>query len=407
MSRKWLEREGPRWVEQQIVTREQYGNILRLYDEKKHAIGILPVLGSILVGLGILSYIAANWQDITPWLRLLIVIVTMTGFYATGDRLLNRGHEKLGIAIIGIGLISFGAGIVLIGQLFHLVAYDATSFIIWGSAGILLTYLYRSRYLFLISLIILNVAQIYSVSSFQLFNWVAFLIMTVGLGYYVLKRPNALLTWFLGIGILLNVLLLLIVEEWKLLWFLLPAMALYAAGDWLRERDQLSAVQSAPLTAAYLISLFLVLFARDEFNSTWMQDHIRPGASIYIPILLVLFAISAYGKWQRKRETSAVEWLLFLPLVYLPTSILDVVLLVALFLFSLYVLWRGYAEEWRMKINIGTLLFLFTTMVAYVKLTWDFMDKSLFFILGGVMLLVLSWLLNRRKKQFFNETKEG
>ncbi|MNL89126.1 hypothetical protein D3C87_2192590 [compost metagenome] len=46
-------------------------------------------------------------------------------------------------------------------------------------------------------------------------------------------------------------------------------------------------------------------------------------------------------------------------------------------------------------------------MVAYGKLTWDFMDKSLFFIIGGLLLLVLSWFLNRRNKKFLAEAKGG
>ncbi|MFK7696276.1 DUF2157 domain-containing protein [Paenibacillus sp. HJGM_3] len=407
MSKKWLEHEGARWVERQIVTKEQYNQILSLYDDKKHAVGILPILGSVLVGLGILSFIAANWQDISQMLRLVIILAVMSGFYAAGDRLLKRGHEKLGIALIGIGLIAFGGGIVLVGQMFHMVAYDVKSFLVWGTAGILTTYLYRSRYLFLISLLILNIAQLYSASSFHDFNWIALMLTVVGLGWYAYRWANSLLTWLLGLSILLHAIVLLAVEDGKLLWFYLIAMAMYSAGDWLRDRSQLSAVQSAPLTGAYLMGLFLVLFARLDSEAAWMDDHLLPSASVYFPILLVLLAVSAYGKWRRKREGSALEWLLFLPLAYLPGSAVEVTLLIALFLFSLYVLWRGYAEEWRMKINIGTLLFLFTTMVAYTKLTWGFMDKSLFFLIGGGMLLTLSWLLNRRKKQVLEDTKEG
>jgi LPXTG-motif cell wall-anchored protein len=38
-------------------------------------------------------------------------------------------------------------------------------------------------------------------------------------------------------------------------------------------------------------------------------------------------------------------------------------------------------------------------MVAYFKLTWAFLDKSLFFLIGGVLLLSLSWYLRRRNAQ--------
>jgi len=38
-------------------------------------------------------------------------------------------------------------------------------------------------------------------------------------------------------------------------------------------------------------------------------------------------------------------------------------------------------------------------MVAYFKLTWAFLDKSLFFLIGGVLLLSMSWYLRRRNAQ--------
>ncbi|MDF2671217.1 MAG: hypothetical protein K0R67_3523 [Paenibacillus sp.] len=406
MSRKWLEHEGVKWVDKQIITQAQYNKLLGLYEEKKHAVGVLPVLGSVLVGLGILSFIAANWQDITPWLRMLIVIGAMAGFYAGGERLLNKGQDRLGIAIVGLGLISFGAGIILVGQMFHLTSYTASSFIVWGTAGILLTYIYRSHYLFFISLIIFHAAQLYSTSSFESFSYTALVIMTAGLGYYVFKQQSSLLTWFLCLSVLFHTLLLATSKEWKLLWFLVPVMAMYAAGDWVRNRTKLTAIQSAPLLAAYLVGLFIVLFSEDGYGLRLIED-VLADARIYLPVMLVLFAVSAVGKWRNHRETSAFEWLLFLPVAYLPAKSVELITLLVLFLFSLYMLWRGYAEEWRLKINIGTILFLFTTMIAYGKLTWNFMDKSLFFIMGGVMLLVLSWLLNRRRRQFLDDSKEG
>ncbi|TBL81566.1 DUF2157 domain-containing protein [Paenibacillus thalictri] len=402
MSRKWLEREGLRWVEEQIVSREQYDQILGLYDEKKNAIGLLPVLGSILTGLGIISFIAANWQDIPQWLRLLAIIIAMSGFYISGDTLLRRGHEKLGIGLVGIGLITFGAGIALVGQMFHLVAYDTASFIVWGSAGALLAYLYRSRYLYLISIVVFDVAQIYAVDSFRHFSYAGFALMAVLLGGYVWKRQRSnLLAWMFNLSLFLQVLMLFSLMDWKLSWIIPAALLMYAAGDWLRDRSELGAVQAVPLLIVFAIGVGVVLFGDNRIAET---EQFFVGAAYYLPALLVPLALSAWGKLRNKREVSSGDWLMFLPVMYVPSGI-DLLYLVMLFLFSLFVLWRGYSEEWRMKINLGTVLFIFVTMVAYGKLTWDFMDKSLFFVLGGGILLVLSWFLNRRKNNFLGRGK--
>ncbi|UUZ84481.1 LPXTG cell wall anchor domain-containing protein [Paenibacillus sp. P26] len=139
-----------------------------------------------------------------------------------------------------------------------------------------------------------------------------------------------------------------------------------------------------------------------------MIQELRAEPLYYMAALVILFGISLAGKLRSGRTAGALEWILLFPFLYLQQGV-EIAYLAALFLFSLYVLWRGYAEEWRFKINFGTVLFIGGTLVAYGKLTWDFMDKSVFFLIGGLLLLGLSWLLNRRKKQFFHDhdAKEG
>lgn len=405
MSRKWLEKETPIWVERGIVTREQADQLLSMYESKNHAVGLLPILGSILVGLGILSFIAANWQDIPQLVRLAMIVVLMAGFYAGGELALRRGHDKLGIALVSLGVVSFGGGIVLIGQMFHLVAYNAGTFILWASAGMAATFIYRSRYMYLLSLLLFDIAQWYSVTEFDSFSYTAFALLAAGLGFYGWKWRHPLLIWCFSFSVTVQALMWAVASDVPFLWMFIPAMALYVLGDWVKdERHGGYALQTAPLAAAFIFAIAMVMIGheRGAVDDGWLL----PQPLYYFGALLLLFAVSLAGKLRNGRASSAFEWILLAPFVYLPSGV-DVLYLLALFFFSLYVLWRGYAEEWRFKINFGTVLFICSTMVAYGKLTWDFMDKSLFFILGGCILIGLSWFLNRRKKRFFDDTKEG
>ncbi|NHN30026.1 DUF2157 domain-containing protein [Paenibacillus agricola] len=403
MSRKWVEKEGLLWVEKNIVTREQYTQILDLYNDKKHAIGVLPLLGSILVGLGILSFVAANWQEIPQMARLLMIIVLMVACYGGGELFRKSGNDRLGLAMTTLGLISFGGGIVLIAQMFHLVSYDIMSFIVWGSVGTLLTYLYRSKFLYLISLLIFTCAQWYSTIEHDGFSYVGFIIMAVGLGYYGWKNQHMLLAWFFSLSIVLQSLILVLDREWKFLWIFIPLMALYAVGDWIKDRSSGFALQSVPLAAAFLFAIVMVLMFDDFTDGDRYELLAEPLYFIFS--MLVILAASLFGKWTNGRISSGFEWVLLVPVIYLQSSI-AVMYLVILFFFSFYVLWSGYMEQWRFKINFGTLLFIVTTMVAYGKLTWAFMDKSLFFILGGLILLGLSWFLNHRKKLVLSDMKK-
>jgi uncharacterized membrane protein len=63
------------------------------------------------------------------------------------------------------------------------------------------------------------------------------------------------------------------------------------------------------------------------------------------------------------------------------------------------VLARAHRSGEAEQLTLGTVLFVVATMVAYFKLTWAFLDKSLFFLIGGVLLLSLSWYLRRRNAQ--------
>ncbi|NEN83677.1 DUF2157 domain-containing protein [Paenibacillus elgii] len=405
MSRKWLEKETPIWVERGIVTREQADQLLSMYETKNHAVGLLPILGSILVGLGILSFIAANWQDIPQLVRLAMIVLLMIGFYAGGELALRRGHDKLGIALVSLGVVSFGGGIVLIGQMFHLVSYNAGTFILWACAGMAATFIYRSRYLYLLSLLLFDIAQWYGAAEFGSFSYTTFALLVVGLGFYGWKWRHPLLIWCFSFSVTVQALMWAIASDVPFLWMFIPAMALYVLGDWLKdERHGGYALQTAPLAAAFIFAIVMVMAG----NGRGLADDSRLLAEplYYFGALILLFAVSLIGKLRNGRASSAFEWILLAPFVYLPSGV-DVLYLLALFFFSLYVLWRGYAEEWRFKINFGTILFICSTMVAYGKLTWDFMDKSLFFILGGCILIGLSWFLNRRKKRFFDDTKEG
>jgi uncharacterized membrane protein len=404
MSRKCVEQDGPGWVKQGIISEDQYNNILLTYGEKKQRAGLLPILGSILIGLGLLSFIAANWNGFFPLFRLLLIIVVMVGFYATGDFFLRRGQEKLGIALIGTGLFAFGGGIVLIGQMFHLISYNALSFIVWGVAGALLTSVYRSRYFYLLSLLIFNIAQLYSLESLHSFSITAFILMVATLGAYLWNNQNHLLSWMLNISIIIQLLILIDSKNWFFIWIMIPLMVLYTLGDWLPQRQISFPMQSAALLTAFVFEMFMVLVGTEDY---YFDTHVLKVNPLYfLPIAALLLAISLAGKFLQSRQISLLDWIVLLPFFYIHVWA-DAVYMLALFIFSLYMLWRGYAEEWRLKINLGTILFITSTMLAYGKLTWAFMDKSVFFLLGGLLLLGLSWYLNRRKKDFFIKDAEA
>jgi len=393
MSRKFLETESPKWVEQGIINAEQQQRLLGLYPPDEKAIGLLPLLGSLLVGLSALSLIAANWQGLPETLRLGILLSSLAGSYAAGEHFLRRGNESLGIGLVGLGLVLFGSSIILVSQMYQLIGYDVTGLVAWAVAATALTYLYRSRSLFVMTVVISCIVQGYNTGQLGAFSYATAAFTALSLGYYWWRNPDALLGTVLSVGLLWQTGLLVSFLHIKITWFFVGAMLIYTLGDWQNDRPAGRAMQGPPIAAAFLFMLGLAIFG--EAGS--YTDMLRPPLLIYLTALGAVFALSLIGKRKRGRLAGATDWLLLLPGFYLPGGLpLAIAALVVLYAYTGTLLWRAHQEQNPDRVTLGTVLFILTTAVAYFKLTWGFMDKSLFFLLGGILLLGLSWYLQRR-----------
>ena len=393
LSRKFLETETPAWVAEGLISEAQRQKLLVRYPPEVQALGLLPLLGSVLVGLSALSVVAANWQALPAALRLALLLGSLLGSYGAGAYFLRRGNPDLGHGLIGLGLILFGASIILISQLYQLVGYDVSGLLAWVVAGTALSYVYGSRLLVLLTVLIGAAVQTYCVEALGSFSYATAALVAGGLGYYWWRRPDAVSSTVLAAGLLWQAALLIIVLHAKITWFFVPAMGIYAAGDWQRNRAGGRALQGPPLVAAYLFMFGLATFGETDTYANVLRPPLLP----YLLALGAVLALSVAGKRMRGRLDTLPDWLLLLPGFYLPGGLpLAVATLVVLYAHAGSVLARAQDSE---QLTVGAVLFVAATAVAYFKLTWAFLDKSLFFLLGGVLLLTLSWYLRRRNAQ--------
>ena len=396
MSRKFLDTESPSWVTDGLISEAQRQQLLARYPPEAQALRLLPILGSVLVGLSGLSVVAANWQGLPTALRLALLLGSLLGSYGAGTYFLRRGNLDLGHSLIGLGLILFGTSIILTSQLYQLVGYDASGLLAWVVAGVALSYVYGSRLLVLLTVLIGAAVQTYCVESLGIFSYATAWLVAAGLGYYWWRRPDAVTSTVLAMGLLWQAGLLIIVLHSKITWFFVPAMAIYAAGDWQPNRASGRALQGPPLVAAYLFMFGLAVFGETDAYANILRPPLLP----YLAALGAVLALSVVGKRVRGHLASLPDWLLLLPGFYLPGGLpLAVATLVVLYAHAGSVLARANRDQDPEQLTVGAVLFVAATAVAYFKLTWGFMDKSLFFLLGGVLLLGLSWYLRRRNAQ--------
>jgi uncharacterized membrane protein len=396
LSRKFLETESPAWVTDGLISEAQRQLLLARYPPEPQALGLLPILGSVLVGLSGLSLVAANWQALPTVLRLALLLGSLVGAYGAGTYFLRRGNPDLGHGLIGLGLVLFGASIILTSQLYQLVGYDASGLLAWVVAGTALSYVYGSRLLVLLTVLIGVAVQTYCVQTLGSFSYATAALTAGGLGYYWWRRPDTVGSTVLAVGLLWQAGLLIIVLHSKITWFFVPAMAIYAAGDWQANRAGGRALQVPSLVAAYLFMFGLATFGETDTYANVLRPPVLP----YLLALAVVFALSVAGKRVRGRFDTLLDWLLLLPGFYLPGGLpLAVATLVVLYAHAGSVLARAHRTQDSDQLTVGAVLFVAATAVAYFKLTWGFLDQSVFFLLGGVLLLSLSWYLRRRNAQ--------
>ena len=117
----------------------------------------LSVLGSVLAGVGVILFVAANWSAIPVRGKLAVIFIPMIASYGAGFVLrYDRGDfPKVGAAFILLGSLIFGAGIFLIAQIYHLSVHFANGPLVWGLGVLPLAYLLRFQTLLSLSLAVL------------------------------------------------------------------------------------------------------------------------------------------------------------------------------------------------------------------------------------------------------------
>ena len=101
-------------------------------ETQKRTVSIVVVIGAILVGAGIFSFIASNWDKMDKPVKLFIIVASMLVSYGAGWYLREKKDlPKTGMALILLGSIIYGAGIFLVAQMFNIRAKWPDGFILW------------------------------------------------------------------------------------------------------------------------------------------------------------------------------------------------------------------------------------------------------------------------------------
>lgn len=156
-----LPNEATRWVELEFISHEQKEKILNHYkktENSKAAYLAFSIVGALFIGVGVISIIAHNWDNLSKISRFILGILPLVfaqiiGFYV----LKNRPQSKAWIEGVGIfWFLTFGVALTIIGQTYHLGSSVRDFYLAWMVMMFPVLFLLKSDWVGLFIICLLN-----------------------------------------------------------------------------------------------------------------------------------------------------------------------------------------------------------------------------------------------------------
>jgi hypothetical protein len=132
-----IEKKVERWLTAGIIDTAAAERIHKFEAEhstrERHRwpVHIALVLGGLLVCAGILLFVAAHWEELSPSWRFTLVLL-LVGFFPMVGALTAERFRALSLTFHAIGTICVGAGIFLAAQIFNLQEHWPNAILMWA-----------------------------------------------------------------------------------------------------------------------------------------------------------------------------------------------------------------------------------------------------------------------------------
>jgi uncharacterized membrane protein len=418
--------EAARWVQQGVITEEQSKAILSLYPApasggRDRTILIFTILGSLLVAAGVILFFAANWPRIPAMAKVGALLAAVAGCYGVGYYLQFRrtDYPRLGHSIIFLGALLYGASIWLIAQIFHLETNFAVGFLYWGLGVLPLAWAISSLpilYLATGTLIIWTIgrqtgALTYN-ALFPLLMAVAVLPLTRRLRSAMAEAGvlGGIFIWFFvgamthGSATRINAEALIIGPLLMLYGSALLAAGVARLGD---PRAYLGLGGVMALAGSYALTFNYYLPTGVSMPALWAEPAFTAGGAALLIAAAAAGAVLCLRKGESGRLVLAP--LVLVPalagaLAYLPAEVPRMILFnVLLFTGTVGFIVMGVRQRSELLVNVGLGAFIIHMLTRYFDLFFSAMNKSLFFVVGGILLLLGGWLLERNRRRWMRD----
>jgi hypothetical protein len=326
------------------------------------------VFGALMLGGGLLLFVAAHWEGMSPTARFLTVLIKVAGLHLAGAFFSGRS-PRLSTAFHGLGTVALGAGIFLSGQIFNLEEHWPGGVMLWALGAWIGYVLLRDWVQGTLAALLTPfwLAGEWIVATERWHSWageervLAFGVLLLAFVYLSARRGEGdsllrrALMWVGGLA-------------------LLPAVFAVIATGWERHSSQAISGSKGLIALGWAVALLgpLVLSWFLRGKAAWM------------------LLVAAFWTW-----------------VLCVMSVRELPLYAWCALGSVGLVFWGLHEARRERVNLGMVGFALTLLFFYFSSVMDKLGRSLGLMGLGLLFLLGGWQLERLRRKLNARIAEG
>lgn len=413
--RKRLDADLTRWVGEGLLNADAASAIRRSVATEGgfRLPALLGLFGGLLIASSVAAFVAANWEAIPRLVKLAMIVIAVVTALGIAARLERKGSSLGADAAATCGVLVFGAGIALIGQMYHLPADWPAGALLVALGAIVVAFLLGSNGALAIAFVALCAWSVGRWQESQGAIHLPFLLLYIPALWLALSRSNRLVHHLAVLA--LGLWLALVPGDWLngrfdygLLAYGLAVSATYVAlGSWALDRGG-----PALLTCCLPWGLLGLLVVLDvELIRILDARESRAGTAIWLNYVAYAVAVAVILGFAALAREKRFAWplavglglALLVPPVFwsggvvgLPGKVVVASLILSV---AIALVVAGVTGGVRRLTLAGSGLFGLAMLILLWQTIGTLLDQSLFFLVAGAVLLGLAgaarWLFSK------------
>ena len=365
-----------RWLKKGLIDENLAGILsedLRIENKKRRKIAaqiVLYTIGVLLLGVGVISFVAENdWilelLEKTPLLQMFILFIgAILSFWSGWEIGYNKKiFPSLGGALIFLSTLLIGAAYIQMGQTYNWSTNASSILTLWFVSAFPVAFIFNSKPI----------------------NWVCIVLFLVTFPYYYYE-------WQYDSG-----------EVWTIFmpFCLFGILYSFANMPVIAKRFSSFALSYKLTALVPAFFTFLILIFSAENSYQMMNYH-------YLVIPVFVIAINLWNYFAdknrlKKHETIfIITLMLFILMLLVLKTVNPVLIMISAHIFLIWIISEGFARGYEFEnasiINMTNFFLLVYIFCVYCRYGWGYLDKTIFFLLGGFGLVIFGALLEKGKR---------